>query len=162
MAKYSKSTEAHPCTATKTVTGEHWLDAMIPEELSKSFGGEPLGIETPRGAALRVILLRDEILKHHGSNMSRIFAQYTKPSTKREATELRDWELLARFDALPKPNISQFANALAEENKALARAEQRGAGGVNPVALDRYIRRLLRDRRDAMNRAQWDGPVQPG
>jgi hypothetical protein len=158
MAK--KSAKVRRRTAAKSVAGEHWLDAMV-AELKKSFGGEPLGIETAKGAALRVILLRTEMLKHHGGDTFRIFRQYAKPATKKELTELRDWELLARFDALPKPNITQFACAVAEENKRLPRQEQRGSGGVNPVALDKYIRRLLRGRQDAMQRGQWDGPQAP-
>jgi hypothetical protein len=158
MAKQSAKVRRH--TAAKSAAGGHWLDAMA-AELKKSFGGEPLGIETARGAALCVMLLRNEMLKHHGGDTFRIFDQYAKPATKKELTELRDWELLARFDALPKPNIAQFACTLAEENKQLPRGEQRGAGGVSPVALDRYFRRLLRDRENAMQTAQWDGPKPP-
>jgi hypothetical protein len=145
--------------AAKVATDEHWLDKMVPEGLKTSYGGELLGIETVRGAAIRVILLRDEILKHHGSDTTRIFAQYTKPSSKKEMTELLDWELLERFDAMEEPNIARFAAMLAEENKRLPKEERRGARGESPVALDKYIRRLLKHRQVAMKSDQWIGPV---
>jgi hypothetical protein len=164
MARRRHSTGVVRRRATaKVATDEHWLDKMVPAALKTSYGGEPLGIETQRGAALRIILLRDELLKFHGSDTTRLFAQYTytKPASKKELTELRDWELLERFDAMPKPNISQFACALAEENKKLPREQQRGVGGVSPVALDRYIRRLLHHRQEAMQNHQWDGPTPP-
>ncbi len=127
--------------------------------MKKSYTGESLGIETERGAAIRVILLRDALLKHHGSNTFRIIAQHSKPGTKAEMTELLDWELLERLDAMEEPNIARFAAMLAEENKRLPKEERRGARGESPVALDKYIRRLLKHRQVAMKSDQWFGPV---
>jgi hypothetical protein len=142
---------------------KHWLHRYetLSERLKAHYGDKLPGVETVHGAALAVLLLREALLNHHGGDAFRIIKEYGKPATKTELSELLDWELLERFDAKPGQEITQFACDQAEENKRLPKEQRKGPGGVNAVALYKYIGRLLDRRKDAMQNGEWDGPVPP-
>jgi len=128
------------------------------ENLVKYFAfGEMETIESAKSYALRLFI---QIQIKHGEEVARkIFAGWGKPLSKTQRAEIKDWEILARYDQMsPWPNVQKLARELAEENKALPPDEQRGAGGIDENNMDEYIRRLRRDRKKGLADGTWQGP----
>jgi hypothetical protein len=73
------------------------------------------------------------------------------PPPKRTMQQRKNWDLLRRYDKMePKPNADKLARELAAK----------GAGDEGSIA--RNLRRLLKDRREAMAAKTWNGPFPPG
>jgi hypothetical protein len=103
------------------------------------------------------------IRENHGeATARRIFAKWGNPPTAKRLAMFENVSLLDRLDMMePKPNVQKLARQLAEENKALPRAKQRGPGSTNPIALEKQIRRIRDLRTRRMKKGTWLGPF-PG
>lgn len=121
------------------------------------------GIETHNGADWAVQRLFWRIERQHGEAFARkIFAQRGRATTKADAKEKRKWEVLDHLDRMqPKPNVRQFAKALAESNRSLPRAEQKGLGGIDQHALEALIRVMRAERAEKQKTGEWYGPPWP-
>jgi hypothetical protein len=147
---------------------------MLIERLGKPDAKTPLrpdqlryaslpGVESVTGAKHMAYLLFMVIREHHGDAAARaVFALWgTTPSAAR-LHQIANIGLLDRLDMMkPKPNVQRLAWQLAKENKAIPRSKQRGAGSTNPTALEKQIRRQVRERDDAMKAGTWLGPFPP-
>jgi hypothetical protein len=77
-----------------------------------------------------------------------IFTSIAVPRTPQQEAALRNMELLICYDTMmPKPNVKKLAQQLAEANKTLPAENRYGRGSTNPRALDKHIRRLVKQRR---------------
>jgi thioredoxin-like negative regulator of GroEL len=103
------------------------------------------------------------IERQHGEAYARkIFAQRGRPTTKADAKERRKWEVLDQLDRMqPKPNVRQFAKALAHSNRSLPKAEQKGLGGIDQHALEALIRVMRTERTEKRKAGEWYGPPWP-
>jgi hypothetical protein len=121
------------------------------------------GIETTRGADWAVQRLFWRIERQHGEAFARkVFAERGRPATKADAKEKRKWEILDQLDRmLPKPNVRQFAKALADSNRTLPRAEQKGLGGIDQHTLEALIRAMRAERAEKQKAGTWYGPPWP-
>jgi hypothetical protein len=91
------------------------------------------------------------IARHYGEAAARHIFKTSGPMPKELRTALRKAALLDRVDRMDRinmRNIAQLARDVAEENKALPRDQQRGAGGTDPRALEDFIRDLLETRKE--------------
>lgn len=57
------------------------------------------------------------------------------------------------------PRPLRLAKQLAAENRLLPRAEQRGAGSIDVMALEKQIRTLVKKRERDLAAGTWYGPV---
>jgi hypothetical protein len=93
------------------------------------------------------------IARHEGPDVARPIFNTSGPSPKRLLVALDNAALLERYDNMrPKPIVAKLAREVAEENKRLPRAQQRGAMGTDARALEDLIRDLL-DKRARRSRA---------
>jgi hypothetical protein len=117
------------------------------------------GAETILGARHMAQLLFMVIREHQGDRTARrIFAMWGTPPTDSRLKEIANLGLLDRYDMMKRPNVRQLALELAEENKALPRNKQRGAGSIVPADLEQQIRRVRRERAAAIKAGTWLGP----
>jgi hypothetical protein len=103
------------------------------------------GVDSIRGAEYAAYKLFRKIEEHHGrAGARRIFALWGSPPSAKKLRWIKNAALLDRLDMMkPEPNVQRLARELAEENKTLPREERHGPrGSINPVTLDKYIRRL--------------------
>ncbi len=123
------------------------------------------GPNTITGCEYVALQLFQLICENHGEGEARrIFAMWGTPPSRRRVGQFSNWGLLDRLDRMqPKPNIQRLAREIAAENKnKQPRERPRGpAGNINAFALDRHIRHLCKQRKDAMNEGAWWGPI-PG
>jgi hypothetical protein len=89
----------------------------------------------------------------------RIFAQWGTPPTAKKIGMIKNWGLLDLYDLMKEPNVQELARKLAEENKALPRAQQRGPGATDPVTLEKQIRRQVTLRKARIKKGTWLGPI---
>jgi hypothetical protein len=144
---------------------------MLIKRLSKPDAKTPLrpdqielayldGADSIDGCKFMAHLLFMLIREHHGEQCARrIFAMWGKPPSPRQRRRNANFGLLIEFDMMQGPNVQQLARKLAEENKALPRGQQNGAGCTDPVELAQQIRRQIRTRKKAMARHKWYGPM---
>jgi hypothetical protein len=91
---------------------------------------------------------------------ARIFQHFGRPVTKTRRIEMANHGLLLSLDIMkPKPIVHRLAKQLAEENKKLPRAQQRGAGSTSVRALEKHIRDLEKKRAAGIKNGTWWGPV---
>jgi hypothetical protein len=89
------------------------------------------------------------IARHYGEAAARSIFNGSGPPPKRLLSALRNAAVLDRLDAMkPTPNVSKLARELAEENKALPKQRQRGAGGTDVQVLEDHIRDLVKARKE--------------
>jgi hypothetical protein len=92
----------------------------------------------------------------------RIFYRFGAPPSAERLRQISNYGLLDRLDFMrPRPVIQRLARELAEENKRLPRAQQRGAGGTEVLALEKHIRRQVKLREKGMRRAPGGGRALP-
>jgi hypothetical protein len=98
--------------------------------------------------------------RHRGIDEARrIFDKFSAPPSPQRVAEIKNWALLDLCD-LFAPNVRKLARELAEENKTLPRAERHGPrGSTDPFVMDRHIRRLRKERKEALEKGTWGGPV---
>lgn len=84
------------------------------------------------------------IKRHHGDDAAERIFRNAGRMPRRLRTALRNATVLDRLAMmLPKPNVAKLARELAEENKTLPRAQQRGVGGIDVGNLEDHIRDLV-------------------
>ena len=122
------------------------------------------GVESFFGAEHVVQLLFMLIREKHGDQIARrIFAKWGTPPSKSRLAMIKNIGLLDRFDLMrPKPNVQKLARQLAAENKNLPKDKRRGAGSTDAKALEKQIRRQIRERGEHMQKGTWLGPFPPG
>jgi len=100
------------------------------------------------------------ITARHGEQIARrIFAKWGTSPSKRRVQHVENMGLLDRLDRMkPGPNVQQLARQIAEENKKLPKSQRRGAGGINPKALEKQITRVRDLRTEHMEKGTWLGP----
>ena len=132
---------------------------LRPDQLRYAFTP---GADSITGAKHLAHLLFMIIREHHNDRTARrIFAIWGTPPTDSRRKEIANLALLDRYDMMKRPNVRQLARELAEENKALPRNKQRGAGSIVPADLEQQIRRVRRERAAAIKAGTWLGPF-PG
>jgi hypothetical protein len=107
------------------------------------------GVESLFGCQHMALRLFSLINEHHGETEARrIFAMWGTLPTPTRMRQIRNEGLLTRYDMMkPKPNVQRLAREVAEENRSLPQKDRKGAGGTTVHALDRLIRRLVRERK---------------
>jgi hypothetical protein len=118
------------------------------------------GAESLTGAKHMAQLLFMVIREHHGDRIARrIFAMWATPPTPARLQQIANAGLLDAYDRMrPTPNVQRLARERAERNKTLPPSERRGAGSVDPIALEKHIRRQIKSREKAMKAGTWRGP----
>jgi hypothetical protein len=118
------------------------------------------GAESVNGCENMAYLLFMIIREQHGDRTARrIFAKWGTPPTTRRLKFIANLGLLDRLDRMkPKPSVQRLARELAAENKGLPLAERKAAGGINPIALEKLIRRTRDLRVACMKKGTWTGP----
>jgi hypothetical protein len=116
-------------------------------------------IEMIEGARFRALKLFWDIEKHHGEEAARaVFADLGQPPSRMKIKQLRKFDIVEQYDRMKEKNISALALRISQENKLLPKEERAGAGGVNPVALWKYIDRALKEREEGLKDGTWNGP----
>jgi hypothetical protein len=118
-----------------------------------------LAVEGCENAAHKLFL---EIREHHGdAEARRIFLKFGRPPSARKMGKIRNYALLDRHDMMkPKPNVKALARELAKENETLPREERHGPrGSTDPFTQERQIKRLLKERKAALKKGTWWGPI---
>jgi hypothetical protein len=116
-------------------------------------------IEMMEGARFRALKLFWDIEKHHGEEAARsVFADLGRPPSRMKIKQRRKFDILVRYDRMKEKNVSALALKISEENRLLPKEERAGAGGINPIALDKYIRRALEEREQGLKDGTWNGP----
>jgi hypothetical protein len=103
-------------------------------------------IDTMPGAEYAAYLLFQLIEKHHGRAAAyRIFTKFGSPPSPALINRIKNLSLLDRYNMMrPEPNVQRLARQLAAENEKLPREERWGPRGtINPLTLDKHIRRQL-------------------
>jgi hypothetical protein len=117
-------------------------------------------ISTIEGARTQALVLFLRIEKHHGDAATReLFADLSQRHSRAHLKQQRKYDILRRYDAMPKKNKSALAAQISAENKELPKEDRGGAGGINAVALYKFIDRAIAEREEAMTAGTWKGPV---
>jgi hypothetical protein len=134
-------------------------DAKTPLRPDQLYYASLPGAESITGAKHMAYLLFMVIREHHGDRTARrIFAMWGTPPGPSRLHEIANLGLLDRYDIMKPKNVRKLALELAEENKALPKSKQRGAGSVVAGDLEQQIRRLRRQRDKAIKAGTWSGP----
>lgn len=125
-----------------------------------SLFNRPHGMNSIENCEDAAYLIFSEIKTRHGlAEARRIFRLWGPDPSPRRVAQVGNLGLLDRLDMMkPGPNVQRLARELAVENKALPRAKQRGAGGTDPMRLERQIRRQVLLRKQRISKGTWTGP----
>jgi hypothetical protein len=116
------------------------------------------GAESIGGCKHMAYLLFMVIREQHGDAAARrIFAMWGTPPTPTQIQKIHNRTLLSALDSSGLP-VQRFAKQQAKANEKLPRAEQRGAGSTDPIALEKQIRRQMKIRDAAIAKGTWGGP----
>jgi hypothetical protein len=100
-------------------------------------------------------LIRD---RHGTDEAFRIFAMF-RPTSRRDHRELSNLSLLWRYDMMKPKNKARLARIVAEENKALPKAERRtGAHSTSAANLRKHIDEIINRRAKAIKAGTWPWP----
>lgn len=88
-----------------------------------------------------------------------VFALWGNGVSKRRQQEIDNHMLLIQLDMMKKPSMLGLAKRLAQENKSLPRAQQKGARGIDVIALEKLIRGAVAKRNKGLEQGTWWGPV---
>ncbi|WP_316196852.1 hypothetical protein [Bradyrhizobium sp. SZCCHNS3053] len=117
-------------------------------------------IETEVGAAMRVMMLFNEIEKVHGAECAKaLFERWALKPSQREINKLKGWKILERLDRMTPPNKAKLAREIVEENMSLP-DDQQVTPRLRPTysSLYDYIRTLERERKEGIADGTWRGP----
>jgi hypothetical protein len=118
-------------------------------------------ITTPGGAQMEALKPFRQLETHHGRETAqKIFGELGKPLSQKRANELKNWELLKRYDSMEKPIVAELARQVVEENARLPE-EQQLTPRYRPTlpTVDKHLRNLLRDRQEGLKAGKWEGPT---
>jgi hypothetical protein len=96
--------------------------------------------------------LFSELRQRIGSDEAqRAFLHYGKPLSKRHIKQIKNENLLTRYDLMrdddgkPSPNVQRLAQQIVDENDAFNKSPERNgeARPTNLTSIDKHIRRLL-------------------